>query len=29
VPLSHPRDIGSPEFAALEGTILKRLLRQH
>jgi sulfonate transport system ATP-binding protein len=29
VPLSHPRDIGSPEFAALEGTILKRLLSQH
>jgi sulfonate transport system ATP-binding protein len=29
IPLAHPRDIGSPEFAALEGTILKRLLRQH
>ena len=29
VPLPHPRDIGSPEFAALEGAILKRLLRQH
>jgi sulfonate transport system ATP-binding protein len=29
IPLSHPRDIGSPEFAALEGTILKRLLRQN
>jgi len=29
VPLSHPRDIGSPEFAALEGSILKRLLKQH
>jgi sulfonate transport system ATP-binding protein len=26
VPLPHPRNIGSPEFAALEGAILKRLL---
>jgi len=29
VPLTHPRDIGSPGFASLEGAILKQLLRQH
>lgn len=29
VPLPHPRDIGSPEFASLEGAILKRLLKRH
>jgi sulfonate transport system ATP-binding protein len=29
VPLPHPRDIGSPELASLEGAILKRLLKQH
>jgi hypothetical protein len=28
VPLPHPRDIGTPEFAALEDTILRWLLQQ-
>jgi sulfonate transport system ATP-binding protein len=29
VPLAHKREIGSPEFAAIEGAILKQLLSKH
>jgi sulfonate transport system ATP-binding protein len=29
VPLSHKHEIGSPEFAAIEGAILKQLLSKH